>query len=138
MTNWISFSCGRFTLLGSSSSREAQIARTTWDRYFAKVLGKQMPTLVPATSGNWNQISDREIQFTPTGYGYGLNTRVQVVLPDGVRLVGGQSTTATSATSGIRTRISSTSSGKTFSPAVLMQFEPRPSSVMRPSLSTMA
>ena len=51
----------------------------------------RMPTLVPATSGSWKRVSDRAIEFTPTGYGYGLNARVQVVLPGGVRLVGGQS-----------------------------------------------
>jgi peptidoglycan hydrolase-like protein with peptidoglycan-binding domain len=62
----------------------------------AKVLGNRMPTLLPATSGSWKRVSDRAVEFTPTGYGYGLNTRVQVVLPDGVRLVGGQSATASS------------------------------------------
>jgi peptidoglycan hydrolase-like protein with peptidoglycan-binding domain len=62
----------------------------------AKVLGNRMPTLLPATSGSWKRVSDRAVEFTPTGYGYGLNTRVQVVLPDGVQLVGGQSATASS------------------------------------------
>jgi len=60
------------------------------------VLGTHMPTLLPATSGSWKQVSDRAIEFTPTGYGYGLNARVEVVLPGGVRLVGGQSGTANS------------------------------------------
>jgi L,D-transpeptidase catalytic domain len=36
------------------------------------------------------------MEFTPTGYGYGLNARVRVVLPGGVRLIGGQSGTASS------------------------------------------
>jgi hypothetical protein len=70
--------------------------RISFSKPVAKVLGTRMPTLVPATSGGWKQVSDRAIEFTPTGYGYGLNARVQVVLPGGVRLVGGQSGTASS------------------------------------------
>jgi L,D-transpeptidase catalytic domain len=70
--------------------------RISFSKPVAKVLGKRMPTLLPATSGSWKQVSDRAIEFTPTGYGYGLNARVQVVAPSGVRLVGGQSGTASS------------------------------------------
>jgi hypothetical protein len=70
--------------------------RISFSKPVAKVLGTRMPTLVPATSGSWKQVSDRAIEFTPTGYGYGLNARVQVALPAGVRLVGGQSGTASS------------------------------------------
>jgi L,D-transpeptidase catalytic domain len=64
----------------------------------AKVLGQRMPTVLPATSGSWTHVSDRAIEFTPNGYGYGLNTQVQVVLPGGVRLVGGQPGAANSGT----------------------------------------
>ena len=70
--------------------------RVTFSKPVAKVLGKRMPNLLPATSGTWKQVSDRAMEFTPTGYGYGLNARVRVVLPGGVRLVGGQSGTASS------------------------------------------
>ena len=71
--------------------------RLSFSAPVAKVLGTRTPTLSPTTSGNWKQVSARAIEFTPTGYGYGLNTTVQVVLPDGVRLVGGQSANASSA-----------------------------------------
>jgi hypothetical protein len=70
--------------------------RISFSEPVAKVLGKDMPTLVPVTSGSWKQLSGRTIEFTPTGYGYGLNTHVRVVLPGGVRLVGGQPGTASS------------------------------------------
>jgi hypothetical protein len=70
--------------------------RISFSKPVAKVLGKRTPTLLPATSGSWKQVSDRAIEFRPTGYGYGLNARVQVVLPGGVRLVGGQSGPASS------------------------------------------
>ena len=65
--------------------------RISFSKPVAKVLGNRMPTLSPTTSGSWKRVSDRAIEFTPTGYGYGLNTTVRVVLPGGVRLVGGQS-----------------------------------------------
>ncbi len=70
--------------------------RISFSKPVAQVLGKGMPTLVPATSGRWKQVSERAVEFTPTGYGYGLNARVQVVLPAGVRLVGGQAGTPNS------------------------------------------
>jgi hypothetical protein len=70
--------------------------RISFSKPVAKVLGQRMPTLTPATTGGWKRVSDREIQFTPTGYGYGLNARVQVTLPSGVSLVGGQSATTSS------------------------------------------
>jgi hypothetical protein len=64
----------------------------------SKVLGARTPTLTPATTGSWHKISSHAIRFTPSGYGYGLNAKVQVALPNGVRLVGGTSGTATSGT----------------------------------------
>jgi peptidoglycan hydrolase-like protein with peptidoglycan-binding domain len=63
----------------------------------SEVLGSHTPTLTPAASGSWQKISSHAIRFTPSGYGYGLDAKVQVALPSGVRLVGGQSGTATSA-----------------------------------------
>jgi peptidoglycan hydrolase-like protein with peptidoglycan-binding domain len=62
----------------------------------AKVLGSHRPTITPATSGSWKQISSHRLEFVPSGYGYGLDAHVQIALPNGVRLVGGQSGTATS------------------------------------------
>ena len=62
----------------------------------SKVLGSHRPTVTPATSGTWKQISSHRIQFVPSGYGYGLDAHVQITMPSGVRLVGGQSDTATS------------------------------------------
>jgi L,D-transpeptidase catalytic domain len=70
--------------------------RISFSKPVAKVLGNRMPTLLPVTSGGWKQVSARAVEFTPSGYGYGLNTRVQVVLPDGEQLIGGQSATASS------------------------------------------
>jgi peptidoglycan hydrolase-like protein with peptidoglycan-binding domain len=62
----------------------------------SKVLGSHRPTVTPATSGSWKLISSHRLEFVPSGYGYGLDAHVQIAMPNGVRLVGGQSGTATS------------------------------------------
>jgi L,D-transpeptidase catalytic domain len=62
----------------------------------SKVLGSHRPTVSPATTGTWKQISSHRIEFVPSGYGYGLDAHVQIAMPSGVRLIGGQSGTATS------------------------------------------
>ena len=62
----------------------------------SKVLGSHTPTLTPATTGSWKRISSHAIEFIPSGYGYGLDAHVQIAMPNGVRLLGGTSGTATS------------------------------------------
>jgi peptidoglycan hydrolase-like protein with peptidoglycan-binding domain len=62
----------------------------------SKVLGSHTPTLTPATTGSWKRTSSHSLQFTPSGYGYGLDAHVQIAMPNGVRLLGGTSGTATS------------------------------------------
>ena len=62
----------------------------------SKVLGSRRPTVTPTTTGSWKQISSHRIEFIPSGYGYGLDAHVQITMPNGIRLVGGQSGTATS------------------------------------------
>ena len=64
----------------------------------SKVLGSHTPTLTPATTGSWKRISSHALEFTPSGYGYGLDAHVQIAMPNGVRLLGGTSGTATSGT----------------------------------------
>ena len=64
----------------------------------SEALGSHRPAITPATTGSWKQMSSHRIEFIPSGYGYGLDAHVQVAIPSGVRLVGGQSGTANSAT----------------------------------------
>jgi hypothetical protein len=64
----------------------------------SKVLGSHRPTVTPATAGTWKTLSSHKIEFIPSGYGYGLDAKVQIAMPNGVRLIGGQSGTATSGT----------------------------------------
>ncbi len=56
----------------------------------SKALGSHTPPVSPNTPGAWHQINSHTIQFRPTGYGYGLAAKVQIALPSGVRLLGGQ------------------------------------------------
>jgi hypothetical protein len=64
----------------------------------SKVLGSHRPTITPATTGTWKQLSSHRIEFIPSGDGYGLDAKVQIAMPSGVRLIGGRSGTATSGT----------------------------------------
>jgi L,D-transpeptidase catalytic domain len=56
-----------------------------------KALGDARPVLSPSTDGSWVQTSEHTLVFRPRGYGYGLGSTVTVALPNGVRLVAGQS-----------------------------------------------
>ena len=63
----------------------------TFSKPIAKALGTTLPPLTPAGSGSWHQTGSHTITFQPSGYGYGLGSRVAVALPSGVRLLGGRS-----------------------------------------------
>ena len=64
-----------------------------------KVLGNSKPVLTPSTPGTWEAINSHAIRFQPTGAGYGLAAHVSVALPNGVQLVGAQSTGSATAAS---------------------------------------
>lgn len=64
----------------------------TFSKPISKVLGSHMPTVTPAGAGSWHRISSHAITFRPSGYGYGLDQKVSIALPDGVRLAGGTQT----------------------------------------------
>ena len=61
----------------------------TFSKPVSRALGSHMPTVSPAGAGSWHAISSHAIRFTPSGYGYGLDQKVNVALPAGVRLAGG-------------------------------------------------
>jgi hypothetical protein len=66
----------------------------TFNKPVRKALGTHLPPITPATTGSWHQINSHTIRFEPTGYGYGLDAKVQLALPNDVRLVSGQTTSA--------------------------------------------
>ena len=62
----------------------------TFSKPVRKALGNTLPPVSPATEGSWHTLNSHSIVFRPTGYGYGLGAHVNIVLPHGVSLVGGQ------------------------------------------------
>ncbi|HEX8977867.1 MAG TPA: L,D-transpeptidase [Solirubrobacteraceae bacterium] len=70
----------------------------TFSKPVSSALGSHLPA-VPNAQGSWHQLSGHSIQFVPAGFGYGLGARVQLALPSGVRLVGGQQSAASSGAS---------------------------------------
>jgi peptidoglycan hydrolase-like protein with peptidoglycan-binding domain len=62
----------------------------TFSKPVSRVLGSHLPPVSPTTQGIWHSLNSHTIQFRPEGYGYGLGAKVQVALPSGVHLIGGQ------------------------------------------------
>jgi peptidoglycan hydrolase-like protein with peptidoglycan-binding domain len=65
----------------------------------ATALGDHLPTVSPNDAGTWRRVSGHAIRFDPSGYGYGLDQKVSIALPAGVRLEGaGQDRSASTGT----------------------------------------
>lgn len=71
----------------------------TFSRPVARALGSSRPPVVPTTQGTWHSVNSHTIVFRPTGYGYGLGAKVSIMLPRGVRMVGGHATGSSEAAS---------------------------------------
>ncbi len=52
----------------------------------ARVLGTRSPRLSPATPGHWHLLDAHTLAFRPNGFGFGLGTKVRIVLPRAVHL----------------------------------------------------
>jgi peptidoglycan hydrolase-like protein with peptidoglycan-binding domain len=61
----------------------------TFSKPVSNALGSHLPPVSP-DAGAWHTINSHTIRFEPTGYGYGLAAHVHVILPSGVRVLGGQ------------------------------------------------
>jgi hypothetical protein len=66
----------------------------TFSQPVAQALHGSLPVLSaqgegsPRVEGSWQHASEHALVFQPTGYGYGLGTKLSVSLPGGVRVVG--------------------------------------------------
>ncbi|HEY2159803.1 MAG TPA: L,D-transpeptidase [Solirubrobacteraceae bacterium] len=69
----------------------------TFSKPYAQILGSAMPKVLPDPPGRWSSLNSHTLVFKPTGYGWGLDTSVSVALPSGVRVVGAQSGSASTA-----------------------------------------
>lgn len=61
--------------------------RLTFSKPVRKVLGSAKPKLSPSASGSWHQVDRHTLLFRPSGYGAGLSTTVEVVLPKQVDVI---------------------------------------------------
>jgi hypothetical protein len=62
----------------------------TFSKPVSTALGAARPPVAPLTPGTWHPVNSHTIVFQPEGAGYGLGATVNIALPGGVRLVGGQ------------------------------------------------
>lgn len=70
----------------------------TFSKPISTALGSHLPA-IPNAEGRWRQLSGHSIQFEPAGFGYGLGAKVQLALPSGIRLAGGQQSATASGAS---------------------------------------
>jgi lipoprotein-anchoring transpeptidase ErfK/SrfK len=68
----------------------------TFSKPVSQVLGSHLPAVQGSSGGTWRTISSHAIRYVPSGYGYGLDQRVSIPLPSGVRLAGATVTGASS------------------------------------------
>ncbi len=61
----------------------------TFSQPVSSALGGSLPRLHPSASGHWRTVDSHTIAFTPSGYGFGLDTTVTLALPHTVRVLGG-------------------------------------------------
>jgi peptidoglycan hydrolase-like protein with peptidoglycan-binding domain len=93
LVSWFPAGAGASAVL--SPSPGARISPTTtiyltFSQPLSAVLGGTLPRLRPAATGRWRTLDSHTIAFTPSGYGFGLDTPVTLALPHAVRLLGTQ------------------------------------------------
>ena len=73
--------------LGADTSPLGQI-RLTLSKPLHEALGSQRPKLTPKVAGHWSEPDSHTLVFTPTGFGAGLGSHVQMQLPRAVAIDG--------------------------------------------------
>ncbi len=56
----------------------------TFSKPVSEVLGSQQPQISPATAGSWREANSHTLEFTPSGFGAPLGSRLRVQLPHAV------------------------------------------------------
>jgi len=62
--------------------------RLTFSSTVTDALGSSRPTLAPATSGSWHKLDSHTLEFTPSGFGVALGSRVRLGLPRPISVTG--------------------------------------------------
>lgn len=73
---------------GSTTADAAAPIEFTFDQPVSKALGSTKPTITPAVAGTWSEPGPNTLVFTPTGFGFGPDTAVQVSFDRAVEAVG--------------------------------------------------
>ncbi len=62
--------------------------RLTFSSTVTDALGSSRPTLSPASPGSWHELDSHTLEFSPSGFGVPLGSRVHIVLPRSVSVTG--------------------------------------------------
>ncbi len=62
--------------------------RLTFSSPVTEAVGSARPTLTPAIPGSWHKLDSHTLEFTPSGFGAPLGSKVQVVLPRSISVTG--------------------------------------------------
>ena len=92
LVTWFPAGAGPSAVLSpmpGSNIAPASPINVTFSQPVSTALGGRHPRLEPAVSGHWRTIDSHTIAFVPSGYGFGLDTPVRLVLPHGVRVLDG-------------------------------------------------
>jgi L,D-transpeptidase catalytic domain len=91
LVSWFPAGAGASAVLSPSPGSRISPATpiyVTFSQPVSEALGGGRPRLAPAASGHWHALDSHTIVFTPSGYGFGLDTTVTLALPHSVRLLG--------------------------------------------------
>jgi L,D-transpeptidase catalytic domain len=92
LVTWFPAGAGPSAVLSpapGSNIAPASPINVTFSQPLSTALGDGHPQLEPAVPGHWRTIDSHTIAFVPSGYGFGLDTPVKLVLPHGVRVLDG-------------------------------------------------
>ena len=92
LVTWFPAGAGPSAVLSptpGSNIAPASPINVTFSQPLSTTLGDGHPRLEPAVPGHWRTIDSHTIAFVPSGYGFGLDTPVKLVLPHGVRVLDG-------------------------------------------------
>jgi hypothetical protein len=93
LVSWFPAGAGASAVLSPSPGARISPTATiylTFSEPVSSALGGTLPRLQPAATGRWRTLDSHTIAFTPSGYGFGLDTPVTLALPHAVRLLGTQ------------------------------------------------
>jgi hypothetical protein len=85
------FPPGRAAMMLASPGRGAALGPATplTLRFSEPAALGPMPALTPAVAGTWRRVDGQTLEFRPRGYGYGLDSRVELTLRTPVLVMGG-------------------------------------------------